>query len=238
MRWIARGSTLAGLTSALVAAAVPVRAQDPCRFLCAPSLKVEPTLTFSNLFGGPRVQSLAGGTAAREQREGAFEIILALDVPTRLPRLAFSVEAIWTPVGKAAANPFTGRTAQGLGVSSIRDNPVELELEVNLNWLLAERTGGWVSSHFDIVDKYSPAKRPGDRSAYTHKLNLELDTAVSVFRWLPERHRLRRVEVEGSLDYVATGLTRAGDEMPLGEVFLDDASRWSFSIVLVIPLTP
>jgi hypothetical protein len=212
-------------------------AEPTCRLLCAPSLKVEPTLTFSNLFGGARIQS-AGAAATREPGEREFEIILALDVPTRLKRLSFTAEAIWTPFGKSSRNPFTGRSAGELGVSSIRDNVVELEFEANFKWLTAERTGGWVSSHFDVVDKYSPAERPRDRSAYTHKLNLELDTAVSIFRWMPENHWLRRLEIEGSLDYVATGLPRAGDELSAGEILLDDASRWSFSLVLVIPLTP
>lgn len=223
---------------ACILAAVPAGAQEPCRFLCAPSLKVEPTVTFSNLLRRHRVQSVASDATERAEREAAFELIVALDIPTALPRLAFTVESIWTPFGRTSVNPFTGRTARDLGVPHVRDNPVELEFELNFKWLLAAQTAGWVSSHFDVVDKFSPAERPRDTSAYTHKLNLELDTAVSVFRWLPDGHWLRDVEVEGSLDYVATGLPRAGDELPSGEVFLDDASRWSFSVVLVVPIAP
>ena len=66
----------------------------------------------------------------------------------------------------------------------------------------SEDTKGWVGSHFDIVDKISPAKRPGDTSSYTHKLNFELD--VNIFNWLPDGNWLRNIELEGSLDYVAT----------------------------------
>jgi hypothetical protein len=40
---------------------------------------------------------------------------------------------------------------------------------------------------FDVVDKFSPAQRPSDRRAYTHKLNFELDTSVAAFNWLPRR---------------------------------------------------
>lgn len=229
---------LAGLTAVLIVAASPARAQDACRFVCAPSLKIEPTITFSNLFGGPRVRTLSDGTVAREPRDAVFEIILALDIPTELPRLAFTAEAIWTPVEGKSVNPFTGRTAADLGVATIRDNPVELEFEVNLKWLLSEQTRGWVSSHFDVVDKFSPAERPNDNALYTHKLNLELDTALAVFSRLPEGHWLRRIELEGSLDYVATGIPGAGDEIPKGQRFLDGASRWSFSLVLVIPVAP
>jgi hypothetical protein len=211
-------------------------AQEPCRLLCAPSLKVEPTVTISNLLAPHRVRTTDGIEQAT--REKAFEIIVAMDVPTALPRLGLTVEAIWTPFGRTGTNPFTGRSAESLGVEHVRDNPVELEFELNLKWLLPAQTGGWVSSHFDIVDKFSPAERPGDKSAYTHKLNLELDTAVAVFRWLRDGHWLREVEVEGSLDYVASGLPRRGDAFPSGDVFLDDASRWSFSLVLVIPIAP
>ena len=34
----------------------PALAQTRCRLLCAPSVKVEPTVTFANLFQPPRVQ--------------------------------------------------------------------------------------------------------------------------------------------------------------------------------------
>ena len=89
----------------------------------------------------------------------------------------------------------------------------------------------------DIVDKYSPAERPSDRRAYTHKLNLELDTSVAIFNWLPEDGWLKDVELEVSLDYVATGLAKRGDLVDGGRL-LDDASPSSASLVLVLPLAP
>ena len=103
------------------------------------------------------------------------------------------------------------------------ENDVELESELKLYWLESGQTGGWLSSHFDIVDKLSPAERPSDTRAYTHKLNFELDTALALFSRLRETNWLHDVEVEGSLDYVATGLPK-------------DASRWSFSVVFVFPI--
>jgi hypothetical protein len=39
------------------------------------------------------------------------------------------------------------------------------------------------------------------------------------------------------LDYVATGLPKAGDVIDGGR-FLDDASPWSFSVVFVLPIAP
>jgi hypothetical protein len=165
---------------------------------------IEPTFTVENLARGPRVL--------------VFEVILAVDIPTTLPRLGFTAEAILVPCPKGFSKA------------------VELEFEANLGLMQPEQTKGWVSSHFDSVDTFSPAERPGDRAVYTHKLNVEWDTALAVFNRLPEGHWLRDVELEGSLDYVATGLPKAGDEVG-GATFVTDASPWSFSFVVVIPLT-
>ncbi|MBA2303195.1 MAG: hypothetical protein H0W08_11235 [Acidobacteria bacterium] len=195
-----------------------VFAQAPpvCHLLCTPKLKVEPTVTFTNLFGSPRIAG-EQGTTARERRETEFEVIVSVGLPTRAPWLEFTVEAIFLPFD--------------------RDSTPELEFEINFIWLRPERTGGWVSSHFDIVDKFSAAQRPTDRRAYTHKLNVELDTSLAVFNWLPQGRWLRGVELEGSLDYVGTGLLRKGDRLN-GVRFVDDASPWSFSFVFVLPIAP
>jgi hypothetical protein len=194
----------------------PAQESAQCRVLCAPEFKVEPTITFTNVFGSPRIVR-EDGAVTREPRETEFEVILSLGLPTRMSWLEFTVEAIYLPFD--------------------RDTTPELEFETNIVWLPAERTNSWLSSHFDIVDKFSPAERPTDRRAYTHKLNLELDTSLSVFNWLPEGRWLRGVELEGSLDYVATGLRKAGDDIGGGR-YLDDASAWSFSLVFVLPLAP
>ena len=211
-----RAVAVVAMTSVL--AASPAWAQDPapCRVLCSPEFKVEPTITLTNLFGSPRIAS-EDGTVTRESREIEFEMILSLGLPTRLSWLEFTVEAIFLPFD--------------------RDSMPELEFETNLIWLPSERTRGWVTSHFDVVDKFSSAERPTDRRAYTHKLNFELDTSLSVFNWLPEGRWLRGVELEGSFDYVASGLPKAGDRID-GSRFLDDASPWSFSLVFVLPVAP
>jgi hypothetical protein len=39
------------------------------------------------------------------------------------------------------------------------------------------------------------------------------------------------------LDYVATGLPKAGDVINRSR-FLDDASPWSFALVFVVPVAP
>jgi hypothetical protein len=72
---------------------------------------------------------------------------------------------------------------------------------------------------------------------YTHKLNVEWDTAFHVFNRWQRAPWLRNVEVELSLDYLATGLPKAGDIVG-DERFLDKASPWSLSFVFVFPLAP
>lgn len=201
----------------VVVLARPVAAQESerCRVLCSPEFNVEPTVTITNLFGSPRIATDRGTT--REERRTEFEIILSLGLPTRIRWLEFTVEAIFLPFE--------------------RDGTPALEFESNFMWLPATRTRGWVASHFDVVDKFSDAERPSDRRAYTHKLNFELDTSVSIFNWLPEGRWLRGVELEGSLDYVATGLARRNDVID-GTRFVDNASPWSFSLVFVVPVAP
>lgn len=202
---------------------------------CVPDLKFEPTVTFENIAGRGRVED--GGVTARQEGETVFELIFAVGVPTVIPRVGLTLEAVFAPFKGTDEQPFTGVTAGQLGEDEIRDNPVEIEIELNLHLLDEDQTGGWISSHFDIVDKFSPGELPEDRSVYTHKLDFELDTALHLFNFLPEGRWLRNLEAELSIDYLASGLPRAGDLIG-SELFLDDASPWSASIVLVMPLAP
>jgi hypothetical protein len=199
----------------LVAAPAFAQSEPRCVFLCAPEFKIEPTWSVENLFSPPRIE--ADGTIERASRETVFEVIFAVDVPTSIPRIGMTFEAAFSPFRD--------------------DNEVDLETELNIILFETEQTKGWVSSHFDIVDQFSPAERPGATSSYTHKLDFEWDTAFHVFSRLPEGHWLRNVEAEISLDYLATGLPKAGNTIE-DERFLDDASPWSLSFVMVIPLAP
>ncbi len=238
--FLSRTVTILALGYCLLPPSLTAQNSDGCFFLCRPELKIEPTFTVEHLFSRHRVAEFEGDEqvgVTRAEREVVFETVLALEIPTEIPRVGFTFETIFIPFASGSENPFTGMTAQEIGRDSIRDNSPEVEIELNLEWLRSEDTGGWVGSHFDIVDKISPAERPQDAGAYTHKLNFELDTAVNIFNWLPEGNWLRNIELEGSLDYVATGLPRAGDRIG-NELFLDNASGWSFSLVFVIPLAP
>lgn len=74
----------AGVTQKSAYAQESVRS---CLVLCAPSLNVEPTLTIENLFARHRVENVTSGAIERVYRAVQFEIILALDVSTTIPRL-------------------------------------------------------------------------------------------------------------------------------------------------------
>ncbi len=226
----------------VLGASEPLFAQqeERCRVLCAPALKIEPTFTVERLFRAPLVETIEDGVvveSAREERETVFELIFALDVPTAVRRLSLTLEAIFKPFGSTEVNPFTGASADAIGRNTIRDNGIEIEGELNIHLLTGEETGGWVSSHVDVVDQFSPAHQPAAASVFTHKLDFEWDTAFHLFNRLPEGHWLRNVEAEVSLDYLATGLPKAGDVLG-NERFVQRASPWSLSFVMVIPLAP
>ena len=109
---------------ALVLGVSPAWAQDrtPCRVLCTPEFKVEPTITFTTLFTLPRIIP-DDGAQTRDRRETDFELILSLGLPTRVSWLDFTVEAIFLPFEA--------------------DSTPELEFETNFVWLPARRTRGW-----------------------------------------------------------------------------------------------
>ena len=132
--------------AALVLPAAPAAAQPAtttCRLICELEWKIEPTFTIENLAERHRVET--DGIAERVSRERVFETVFALDMSTPLPWLGFTAEAITAPFAD--------------------NNDVELEFEANFHWLPDSRTNGWISSHFDVVDKLSPTERPHASSA-------------------------------------------------------------------------
>jgi len=202
--------------------ALPSLAQDPqpkCFFLCQPRLKVEPTFTWENWLKAPRIAETddqGNTTIKKAEVESVFETVIGVDIPTTVPRVSFTFETILKPFLQGASP--------------------ELETELNLHWLRSKDTNGWLGSHFDIIDKYSRGALPPNLDTYTHKLNFELDTAVAFLKWV-NKPWLRDIEIEASLDYVASGLARAGDTFG-NMTYLDNASRWGFSLVFVVPLAP
>jgi hypothetical protein len=211
--------------------------EQQCRIVCAPTLSLMPGFLRTHLRGGPLVRSDATNAEQRLPSSSAMEIIVALAARTAVPRVSVLGSVQWLPNGTAQRNPFTLYTASELG-EQVRANAPTATAGISVSLLPASATGGWVDFAANVGDLYSQAARPGDRSAYTHKLDLDLLAHLHAFAWTPEGTWLHRVTVYSILDYVATGLPRAGDEVPAGRVFVTDARPTSLIVGLALPLTP
>ena len=87
-----------------------------CAILCVPELKIEPTMTVENLGGGAR--TLVDGQVEPSDADLVFELILALEVPTEIPRVGVTLEAIFVPFGDTSVHPFTETSAAAAPAAS------------------------------------------------------------------------------------------------------------------------
>lgn len=214
------------------------RAQKPkCHPLCAPVVELMPALNHSHLFGRPRVQNLSTGAVTRLPSTSNFEALIAVSSKTMIPRVTLFGSVQWLPNANEKRNPFTLYSASELG-GPVHANAPTATFGFSGSLLPATQTAGWFDANLNLADLYSQAARPGDRSAYTHKLDLALLTHLHAFNWTPPRAYIHRVSVFGILDYVATGLPRAGDQVPQGRLYLDSARPTTFITGLSFPITP
>jgi hypothetical protein len=196
-----------------------------------------PAMLRTHLFGGPTVESMSTGAEHRLASTSSFEFILAVASKTRVPRVSVFGSLQWLPNATEARNPFTLYNAGELG-TSVRANAPTATFGLSAMLLPAESTRGWFDAAVNVGDLYSQAARPDDKSAYTHKLDLELATHLNVFDALPKGTYAHRIAVFGILDYVASGLPRAGDEVPVGRVFMTRARPTALIVGLALPLSP
>lgn len=209
----------------------------PCRVLCAPGVTLMPGVIRTHLFGGPTVRTLATGAETRLAGSSSFELIIAVAARTAIPRLSLFGSVQWLPNATEQRNPFTLYTASELG-TPVRANAPTATMGASVALLPAAQTHGWLDLAANVGDLYSQAARPSDKSAYTHKLDLDLVAHVHAFAWTPAKTWLHRVAVYSILDYVATGLPKAGDEVPVGRVFVTSARSTSLIVGLALPITP
>ena len=212
-------------------------APRPCHVLCAPSVALMPGVIHTHLFRGPVVRSLATGTEHRLPSTSDFELIVAVAARTAIPRLSLFGSVQWLPNASEQRNPFTLYTASELG-EAVRANAPTVTMGASVSVLPAAQTHGWFDLGANVGDLYSQAARPTDKSAYTHKLDLDLVAHLHAFAWTPEATWLHRVTVFSILDYVATGLPEAGDEVPVGRVFVSGARPTALITGLSLPVTP
>jgi hypothetical protein len=215
----------------------PASGRAHCNIICAPTLSLMPGVIRTHVAGGPTVRSTSTGTEQQLPSTSSFQLIATISTRTQLPRVSLFGSVQWLPNASATRNPFTLYTADELG-DRVRANAPTLTVGASLGLLQPAETGGWVDVAANVGDLFSHAARPDDASDYTHKLDLNLLTHVHAFAWTPPDTYLHRISVYGLLDYVATGLARAGDEVPEGRVFVTDARPLSLIVGLALPLTP
>jgi hypothetical protein len=86
-------------------------------------------LTFEPIVRHPRLEELQDGEVVgtgQPVTEAVFELVLAVGIPTQIPRVGFTFETIFIPSGGTDSNPFTGTTANELGRTSLRGNEIEV----------------------------------------------------------------------------------------------------------------
>ena len=232
------GATFVATLGASVAS--PARAQDRprgCRVLCAPTVDFMPGVIRTHLFGGPTVTDLSNGQQTKLPSTSDLELILAVASRTAIPRVSAFGSVQWFPNAAAQRNPFTLYTAGQLG-ESIKANAPTVTLGGSIAVVTAPEAHGWGELALDVGSLFSQAARPKDEKAYTHKLDLDLIGHANLFAAAPAKTYLHRVSLYGILDYVATGLPRAGDEVPVGRRFDTDARPTALIVGLALPITP
>jgi hypothetical protein len=227
-----------GLITGMLAA-IPAAAQQPhCRLICAPALTLMPGVIRTHAFHAPRVRELPGNQVVTLPGKSSVELIGAFVAPTAIQRASLFASVQWLPNAKESANPYTLYTASDIG-EQLRANAPSVTMGVTLALLTPTMSQGWFTLNGNIGDLFSQAAEPDDKSSYSHKLDFDLVGTVNVFNELPKSEYLHRVGVYGILDFVATGLPKAGDQVPKGErVFLDDARSVSLIVGLSLPFAP
>jgi hypothetical protein len=229
------------ITSVLIsicAASSLAAQQQKCEVVCAPALTLMPGVIHTHAFRAPRVRELPSNQVVTLPGKSSFEMIGAFVAPTHFSWASLFASVQWLPNAKESANPYTLYTASDVG-EDLRANAPSVTMGVSLALLAPPMTHGWFTLNGNVGDLFSQAAEPDDKSSYSHKLDLDLVGTLHVFNKLPKSEYLHRVGVYGILDFVATGLPKAGDEVPKGDrVFLDDARSVSLIVGLSLPLAP
>lgn len=226
------------LCISLVTMALGAQQPQHCTLICAPALTLMPGMIRTHALHAPRVRELATNRVVTLPGMSSFELIGAFVAPTVLARVALFASVQWLPNAKESANPYTLYTASELG-QQLRANAPSVTMGATFALLTPAMSQGWFSLNGNVGDLFSQAAEPSDESSYSHKLDLDLIGTLNVFNELPKRAYLHRVGLYSILDFVATGLPKAGDEVPKGErVFIDDARSVSLIVGLSVPFAP
>ena len=230
-----RYGLLIGLLAAVPAAA---QQQKPCKIICAPSVTLMPGMVRTHALNAPRVRELPSDQVVRLAGKSSFEMIGAFVSRTHFTRVNLFASVQWLPNAKESANPYTLYTASDVG-EQLRANAPSVNMGASLPLIQPQLTSSWFTLNGNISDLFSQAAEPDDKASYSHKLDLDLIGTLNIFNELPKAEYLHRVGIYGILDFVGTGLPKAGEEVPKGErIFLDDARSVSLVVGLSLPFAP
>lgn len=238
MRWISL-TTLALVTLLSVDPRELWGQAKSCKIVCQPEVQFRPTYVRSHLFDNPRVRSLADGSVSKLPSKNNLMLDLHVLVPTAVSRLTLYAAMSWFPTADRKVNPYTEYTASELPDKAVRANSVSGAYGAAVTAVPTKQTNGWFGLVGYAGGVLSPSARPDDPSVYTHKLDLGSVATIGAFNWMPKATWLHDVSAYVTLDWIATGLPRKGDEVPKGErVFLDNVHGVTLQTGLALPVNP
>lgn len=216
----------------------PADAQQ-CTVLCKPAVSASVDVVRSHILNAPEVRSLSDNRVHTLQGKSNTELQLFVDMPTQWRPVHLYASTQWLPTAEAGSNPFTQYSASETDNAGIRANLPSFSLGLQLYVLPSSRTNGWLGLAGYGADLFSKAQQPDDASDYTHKLDLGVFALLGLFNWTAAHAWVHNIKGVVTLDYVATGLPHAGDEIPNGKrVFIDSVHSPSLIAGLVFPLAP
>ena len=212
----------------------------PCTVICAPTVAFNIAANKPHVFGAPSVRNDTTGAVSKLPSKANLQLQIFVSAKTQVERLYVYAATTWLPSAKARANPFTEYTASQVG-DDIKANHVSLTMGGLIDVVTAKQAHGWAALQGYAADLLSPAARPNDASAYTHKLDLGGVFLGYPFAGMDTSSALHRsgFYVYANLDYVATGLPKAGDDVPRGvRTFLTNAKPAVLILGVGMPVAP
>lgn len=230
----------AGFLTAITLTPATAQQPTPCTLICAPTVAFNVAANKSHVFGSPTVRNDTTGALSKLPSKTNLQLQFFTSAKTQIPRLSAFLSVTWLPSAKTRANPFTEYTASQVG-EDIKANHVSLSMGGLVDVVPAKMTHGYVALQGYLADLLSPAARPNDASAYTHKVDVGGVGLLYPFAGMDSTSVAHKsgFYLYANLDYVATGLPKAGDDVPKGvRTFVTGAKPAVLVFGVGMPIAP
>lgn len=234
------GLVVCAILAGVAAGSLGAQQPKPCTLICAPSVAFNVAENKSHLFGSPTVRNDSTRVVTTLPSETNLQLQIFVSAKTQLNHVSVFAATTWLPTARARANPFTEYTANQVG-EDIRANQLSVSFGGLGDLVPATATHGYVALQGYVADLMSPAARPQDASAYTHKLDVGAVGLLYPFAGMDSASAAHRsgLYLYANLDYVASGLPKAGDDVPKGvRTFLTDAKPAVLIAGVGMPIAP